>query len=470
MSKRHIPMIKTLEVFISDTDRVPVCVYPTSPTGSLAERIRTHSGSTFSVARPRRPIAPCGGSKRGARVVSWEKWLEAYLPVAPTAMHVLYHLRIAPNEKRQALWGRTIKALARQPPIPRAILGFLGAEALEADPARRKRFLELGGSIYQMFGGSDFNTNFGKYQRLLKSMASSSEITPQQTHMLADFATYVLLEREIFLKAAAMNRPGAPPTARPDINNFGFSEAGWTRLLDGVVRVRREIIPFHDPAPPAHSKGNPEKIEPKRRPQQTEKANPIQSSVGRTSKHVVAWSDDDDAGDLATPIPPSPFTGNESPFQVPEWDGIGMGELSPDVLARHMLITGETGSGKTLSAIEPLLRSVVRYGRDERSVNMPSPAVVLVDPKAELVERLERYMEAENLACDPLIKLEIGGDWRIDAFPDGAPHPDQIVGVLEAVSPPPTTSTRKSDFFDRNGRNLSVSIVRFEEALYAAAG
>ena len=71
--------------------------------------------------------------------------------------------------------------------------------------------------------------------------------------------------------------------------------------------------------------------------------------------------------------------------------------------AAHFLITGETGSGKSLSAVMPLLEAILRYpeeaqyhayakilGRKADRASDLRPAVLVIDPKQELSEMAER--------------------------------------------------------------------------------
>ncbi|MXW74032.1 MAG: hypothetical protein F4X96_08640 [Gammaproteobacteria bacterium] len=66
-------------------------------------------------------------------------------------------------------------------------------------------------------------------------------------------------------------------------------------------------------------------------------------------------------------------------LKVPEWDRIYAGGQVPrSALTRHTLILGETGSGKTQSAILPVLASIVRAGSDVS-------CALVIDPKYELL-------------------------------------------------------------------------------------
>ena len=76
------------------------------------------------------------------------------------------------------------------------------------------------------------------------------------------------------------------------------------------------------------------------------------------------------------------------PFLIDEWREIGAATLSPRLMSRHFLITGETGSGKTMSAIKPVFRSALQYrtAKASRRANL-----LVVDPKHELVDSVKNH-------------------------------------------------------------------------------
>jgi hypothetical protein len=96
---------------------------------------------------------------------------------------------------------------------------------------------------------------------------------------------------------------------------------------------------------------------------------------------------------------PFPFSDHHPKFCIPGWrELLGASEcVSAPEMARHFLITGETGSGKSASAVIPLLEAVLRYPEDEPYRTYAEfagskadarddlrPAVLAVDPKREL--------------------------------------------------------------------------------------
>ena len=88
---------------------------------------------------------------------------------------------------------------------------------------------------------------------------------------------------------------------------------------------------------------------------------------------------------------PEPFTGADPAFNVEGWKGLDIKngkEIDAETMARHFLILGETGSGKTKSGVEPLLRSILGY----KSLEGENASVLVIDPKVELRKFVEKVM------------------------------------------------------------------------------
>ncbi len=71
-------------------------------------------------------------------------------------------------------------------------------------------------------------------------------------------------------------------------------------------------------------------------------------------------------------------------FNVKEWVNLDFDSIEAAEMSRHFLILGETGSGKTKSAIIPIMNSIANY-----QVNGKRPSALVIDPKNELYERIK---------------------------------------------------------------------------------
>lgn len=118
--------------------------------------------------------------------------------------------------------------------------------------------------------------------------------------------------------------------------------------------------------------------------------------VNRTS---IAWGKDEALIELPIPL-------------------MGKKVFDPEELAKHTLIMGGTGSGKTTSAIKPMLKGFWNYvSKDQLRYSM-----LVVDPKCELVEYLEGLDDRD-------------GTNRVVVLPDpDAPRLNPFEGVKDLES------------------------------------
>ena len=135
---------------------------------------------------------------------------------------------------------------------------------------------------------------------------------------------------------------------------------------------------------------------------------------------------------------PFPFGEHHPKFRIPGWkELLGPDELiSAADMARHFLITGETGSGKSVSGVMPLLQAILRYPEDglyeaykkeagdgaEPQKDL-RPSVLVVDPKEELGDVVRREAKARRVIRvaygerGPVLHLFEGRDLsKLDAF------------------------------------------------------
>lgn len=73
---------------------------------------------------------------------------------------------------------------------------------------------------------------------------------------------------------------------------------------------------------------------------------------------------------------PQEWSKNEQEFKVKEWVNLKTDWSGAD-MSRHFMILGETGSGKTKSAIIPLIKAITTY-------QTVRPSMLVIDPKNEL--------------------------------------------------------------------------------------
>lgn len=103
-------------------------------------------------------------------------------------------------------------------------------------------------------------------------------------------------------------------------------------------------------------------------------------------------------------LAPREWTPLHPPFRVPEWSTLGKPLIPAQEMSRHVLATGQTGVGKTISAIKPLLRAAftyphphdyARYAEQAREAALEPepledlrPSALVIDPKAELGDQI----------------------------------------------------------------------------------
>ena len=156
---------------------------------------------------------------------------------------------------------------------------------------------------------------------------------------------------------------------------------------------------------------------------------------------------------------------------VPEWHVLfpPHGEVPRDVLTRHTLVLGETGSGKTASSILPVVAAMAREPEERLG------AALIIDPKRELGPVLERLAAARLhhvLADTVALNLMAGERWRLDALlRDGRWLSAATRILLRVASFVPSSPARvllghssghsNADFFDREGAALVLSVLGF---------
>ena len=104
---------------------------------------------------------------------------------------------------------------------------------------------------------------------------------------------------------------------------------------------------------------------------------------------------------------------DEPCLHVPEWTPLWPdGRVPTRFLCRHTLILGETGSGKTMSGIKPLLNALTAPDLPDGTVG----CVLVVDPKKELWDAVsERGARLIDVGArgGPVVNLMAGDQWDV---------------------------------------------------------
>lgn len=110
--------------------------------------------------------------------------------------------------------------------------------------------------------------------------------------------------------------------------------------------------------------------------------------------------------------------------EIPEWRNLFLpqGEIARADLCRHVMAFGETGSGKTQSAIVPVLKGILRQADPAHKASTPVSCALVIDPKKELHQILAsqapkgvavRVLETQGNRGDGLQLNLMNGEWAI---------------------------------------------------------
>ena len=180
---------------------------------------------------------------------------------------------------------------------------------------------------------------------------------------------------------------------------------------------------------------------------------------------------------LAFPLPARNFAPLEwsdadeaFPFEVPEWENLGMARVSPRVMSRHHLFLGDTGSGKTKSGIKPVLAAALRYRSEDV---LHRAAVLVIDPKFELAPVIEELLSGQERAVTTLAVA--GPERRIGLFEGvhdryGDPA-DAVAYTLANCCEAYVSQGRARDQFWRvSGRQIIEALVAADTACLKRCG
>lgn len=143
-------------------------------------------------------------------------------------------------------------------------------------------------------------------------------------------------------------------------------------------------------------------------------------------------------------------------YEIPELEGIfAKDHVYLQDMARHFLIIGETGSGKTVSAVMPILRSIVKK---------PDNAILLIDPKNNELRNILRQQLGEREYAKRVVDMELNAGRFIDFHEgkrDGNYSLEQRVQSILALSPSIQNSSKSStnrEWLERSKQFLSEII------------
>ena len=154
---------------------------------------------------------------------------------------------------------------------------------------------------------------------------------------------------------------------------------------------------------------------------------------------------------------------------VPHWRVLfpPHGEVPREVLTRHVLVLGETGSGKTASAVLPIVAAMALAPLDRVSAGL------IIDPKREIAPALTR-LAPERLhhvtASDAVIDVMAGSRWSLERdLVAGNWHTAAhriLCRVASFVRSSPArvlmdheVGSANAEFFDREGTSLAASVL-----------
>ena len=176
---------------------------------------------------------------------------------------------------------------------------------------------------------------------------------------------------------------------------------------------------------------------------------------------------------VGTAQPPSSVAPQAPGLTIPQWAALypPAGEVPRAILTRHTLALGDTGSGKTASAVLPVLRALLQAPPGRVG------CALVIDPKGELGPTLERDARKRLRRIVPSesgVDLMTGPDWRLGADLAHARYltaADRIVRRVLSFEPSLPTrvladhqypaATTNAEFFDREGTSMLILVLAF---------
>ena len=160
-------------------------------------------------------------------------------------------------------------------------------------------------------------------------------------------------------------------------------------------------------------------------------------------------------------------------LSIPEWAPLfpPAGEVPRQILTRHAIALGDTGSGKTASAVLPAVCGLIQAPAGRVA------GALVIDPKAELRPLLEREAPERVRVLDPPrdgLDLMAGPEWSLADHLGAGRYASAAMRILVRVLGfDPTLPTRvlvehevrsgggNADYFDRDGSALLLTTLAF---------
>lgn len=287
--------------------------------------------------------------------------------------------------------------------------------------------LSLGDAPRTAAGSTALRYHFHRVQ-------STQDLTAQKARELLRVLTY--MDRKLTLRIAARAFQGYGPhgtarvEARPSDSGLdAFSEADW--LIMNRLTGNRIAKDFGDKAKKSCLKALRTRVA-KRCERRGDASGfyrlydelfeidaTITPALAQELRLIDRLADDDAAlaGVQAQP--------RDNAVTIPEWHPIFSpnGEIERADLCRHVIVFGETGSGKTQSAILPVLKAILHQANPSYAGTSPVSCAVVIDPKKELLPILNNGASrgVAVKVLDTGVKSKGGlqlnlmiGDWSID--------------------------------------------------------
>ena len=163
---------------------------------------------------------------------------------------------------------------------------------------------------------------------------------------------------------------------------------------------------------------------------------------------------------------------------IPEWRVLfpPSGEVPGEILTRHTLVLGETGAGKTASAILPVVAALARTPAERLG------GALVIDPKIELGPVLEALApeRLHHVAAEKaVVNLMSGPRWSLDADLVAGRYQSAAIRILCRVASFVRSNPARvlmdhvpgsdnSEFFSREGTALAVAVLAFLLMLMSA--